>query len=155
MTDKSNPKDVMGSQKDLIHLVPPEAIRGISKAMKYGAREAKRADGTLGYGDYNWRFTKVRLTVYLDAIMRHTMALIDGQDLDPDSGLAHEYHIGANIAIIADAKKYNCLIDDRPKSNLSEEYFKTFTEDETKKELENYLNKPSDGFSIPIKGNPI
>lgn len=112
MTD--NPKDVMGSKKDLISLVPPEGIRGIAKVMKYGAYDARRADGGSGYGAYNWRHTKVRLSIYLDAIARHNMKLIEGEDLDEDSGLPHTYHIGANICIIEDAKKYNCLIDDRP-----------------------------------------
>lgn len=112
-TDNTNPKDVMGRKKDPVSLVPYEAIKGISKAMYYGAFEAKRADGNLGYGPYNWRSTKVRFSIYLDAIIRHTMALAEGQDLDPDSGLSHEDHIGANIAIIKDAKAHNTLIDDR------------------------------------------
>ncbi len=92
----TNPKDVMGSKKDLIHLVPTEAIRSISRAMKYGARDAKRADGQTGYGDYNWRSTKVRLTVYLDAIMRHTMAILDGEDLDKIA----DFHIQDILALI-------------------------------------------------------
>lgn len=119
MSDEANPKDIMGQKKDLISLVPPEGIRGIARAMKYGAREAKRADGGKGYGDYNWRQTKVKLSIYLDAIMRHTMALVEGEKIDKDSGLPHEDHIGANVCIIKDAKKYNCLIDDLEEHYLS------------------------------------
>ena len=112
--DKTNPKDLMGVKKDQIHLVPTEGIRGIARAMYYGAHLAKRADGGVGYGEFNWRDNDVQYVVYLDAIMRHTMALLDGEDLDKDSGLPHEDHIGANISIIKDAKKHGCLIDNRP-----------------------------------------
>lgn len=111
-----NPKDKIGRKKDPIHLVPTEGIRGISHAMRYGAYEAKRVDGKQGYGPFNWRDTKISYTVYLDAIMRHTMKLIDGEDIDQDSGVSHESHIGANICILLDAKKEGVLVDDRPKT---------------------------------------
>jgi hypothetical protein len=82
--------------------------------MRYGAYEAKRVDGQLGYGPYNWRETPVRLTIYIDANIRHSLAILDGEDIDPDSGLPHTSHISANMAIIQDAKKYGTLVDDRP-----------------------------------------
>lgn len=112
--DSTNPKDAVGRKKDLISLVPAEGIRGISRAMRYGAYEAKRTDGKSGYGPFNWRTTPVRLSVYVDALLRHSLALADGQDLDPDSNLPHEDHIGANVCIIKDARKHGTLIDDRP-----------------------------------------
>jgi hypothetical protein len=104
--DSTNPKDLIGIKKDNIHLVPPEAIRGISKAMQYGADK---------YGAYNWRDKKIQYLIYLDATLRHTLALLDGEDLDPDSGLPHIYHIGANAAILIDASKNDNLIDNRHK----------------------------------------
>lgn len=109
-----NPKDQIGRKKDAISLVPPEGIRQISKAMKYGAYDAKRQDGTTGYGPYNWRSIQISYTVYLDAILRHTLALVEGNDLDKDSNLNHLAHIGANVCLLLDAQKHNCLIDDRP-----------------------------------------
>ncbi len=112
-TDITNPKDLMGSKKAPLSLVTYECVKGISQAMYYGAFQAKRIDGKFGYGPYNWRNTEVRYSIYLDAILRHTFALADGEDLDPDSGLPHEDHIGANINLIKDAKKHNKLIDDR------------------------------------------
>lgn len=115
MTDKTNPKDLMGAKKDPISLVPPEGIRCIAKAMYYGAYEAKRLDGTKGYGPYNWRDNKIQYSIYLDAILRHTLALIDRLDIDPDSHQHHLGHIGANVCILLDAMKYGCLVDNRPK----------------------------------------
>lgn len=112
--DITNPKDLMGQKKDLLSLVPPEGIRMIAKAMKYGAYEAKQVDGTRGYGLYNWRDKKVKYSIYLDAILRHVLELIERNELDKDSNIHHLGHIGANICILLDAMKYNCLVDDRP-----------------------------------------
>lgn len=103
--DNTNPKDLIGSKKDNIGLVPPEGIIGISRAMKNGADK---------YGAYNWRSKKVQYQIYLDAILRHTLALIEREDLALDSGCHHLDHIGANVCILKDAMKYHCLIDNRP-----------------------------------------
>lgn len=113
--DDLNPKDAVGRKKDPIHLVPTESIRVCSHAMKYGAFEAKRVDGKQGYGPYNWRETKVSYNIYLDATIRHSLKLLDGEDLDPDSLIHHLGHIMANAAILIDALKTNSLVDDRPK----------------------------------------
>lgn len=109
----TNPKDLMGSKKAPLSLVTYECVKGISEAMYYGAFESKRKDGKTGYGPYNWRQTQVRLSIYLDATLRHTFALANGEDKDPDSGLPHEYHIAANMNVILDARKHGALIDDR------------------------------------------
>lgn len=109
----TNPKDVMGSMKPPLSLLTPAFLEGAARAMEYGAFKAKRKDGKLGYGAYNWRTVKVRLSIYTDAILRHAVALADGEDLDKDSGLPHADHIAANINVIQDANKYGTLEDDR------------------------------------------
>lgn len=103
--DDTNPKDLIGCKKDSISLVPPEGIKEISKAMKNGAEK---------YGAYNWRDKKVQYMIYLDAIYRHTLALVDREDVAEDSQVHHLGHIGANVCILLDAIKYNCIIDNRP-----------------------------------------
>lgn len=103
--DDTNPKDLIGAKKTAISLVPPEGIREIAKAMKNGADK---------YGSYNWRDKKVQYMIYLDAIMRHTLALIDREDIAEDSKVHHLGHIGANATILLDAIKYDCLVDNRP-----------------------------------------
>lgn len=114
MSDSTNPKDLIGMKKDPISLVPPEGIKQIARAMKYGAYEAKQSDGTKGYGPYNWRNKQVQYSIYLDAILRHTLALVDGNDTDTDSGQHHLAHIGANVCLVLDAIKHQNLIDNRP-----------------------------------------
>lgn len=99
-----NPKDLIGSKKLPLSLVPPSAIMGLSLALKEGAGK---------YGPYNWRDIPIRESIYLEACLGHINALIDGEDVDEDSGLWHVYKAQACLAIIADAYLSNTLIDDR------------------------------------------
>ena len=103
-TKPSNPKDIVGSDKVPIHLWPPTATAMGSMALM---------DGALKYGRTNWRVAGVRWSIYYDALMRHTFALFEGEDIDPDSGLPHEAHILACAAILVDAKAAGKLTDDR------------------------------------------
>lgn len=103
----TNPKDNLGLAKVPLSLIPRSAK--VLMAMGLGI-------GAIKYGEYNWRVSKVRLRVYLEALERHADALLDGEDLDPDTGLPHIAFILATSAIIADATfgTTNGSIDDRP-----------------------------------------
>jgi hypothetical protein len=70
-------------------------------------------DGMLKYGRANFRAIGIRYSIYIDALKRHVNALFEGEDLDPDSGLPHEAHVLACMAIIIDAKAAGKLNDDR------------------------------------------
>lgn len=100
----TNPKDAIGSDKIPVHLWPMTAV--IEGAMGL-------LDGMLKYGRSNYRASGVRASIYYDAILRHTMAWFEGEDLDPDSGLPHTCHILACAAIIVDARAAGMLNDDR------------------------------------------
>lgn len=103
--DNTNPKDLIGIKKPQIGLLP-----GAGKI--YGALAMQ--DGAAKYGPYNWRDKKVRYTIYLDALERHLLALRDGENVAPDSGLPHLGHIIACASILADAVEGGFIIDDRP-----------------------------------------
>ena len=77
-----------------------------------GARALEQ--GAEKYGAYNWRITRVRMSIYLDAMERHLLALRDGEDAASDSQVSHLGHILASAAILADAWAAGTLIDDRP-----------------------------------------
>ena len=102
--DESNPKDISGSKKVNLSLVPPVPNILEAKVMELGANK---------YGPFNWRETKVRLTVYQSATLRHLYAIMDGQDIDSESGISHWAHIRANTGIVLDAQESGTLIDDR------------------------------------------
>jgi hypothetical protein len=100
-----NPKDLIGATKAPLTLVPAALLIITSAVMRLGAKK---------YGPYNWRLNKVRRTVYLEAAMRHILSALDGEDVDPESGVPHEAHAAACMGIILDALVTGNLVDDRP-----------------------------------------
>lgn len=100
-----NPKDLLGMKKPPLTLVPPAATILMAMVMKLGAKK---------YGPYNWRKNAVRRTVYLEAAMRHILSSLDGEDVDSESGVPHEAHAAACMAIVLDAMVTGNMVDDRP-----------------------------------------
>lgn len=112
-TEGQNPKDGYGLAKVPLSLVPSAAKTMIAVGL---------AVGDIKYGAYNWRKTKVRLRVYIEALMRHCDELLDGEDIDPECGAPHVAMIGANFAILADAMYGGAgCVDDRPLPGLGAE----------------------------------
>jgi 5'(3')-deoxyribonucleotidase len=101
---QSNPKDSIGSDKIPLHLWPETATVLGSLGM---------LDGALKYGRSNFRAIGVRYSIYLDAIRRHSNALLEGEDNDPDSQIHHLGHVLASAAILVDAMAADKLVDDR------------------------------------------
>jgi hypothetical protein len=100
----TNPKDAIGSDKMPLHLWPETAtVMGCLGLL----------DGALKYGRANWRNAGVKASIYHDALKRHANALFEGEDIDPDSGLPHEAHLLATLAIMVDAKAAGKWTDDR------------------------------------------
>lgn len=120
-----NPKDLIGDTKPDLSLVPQAFNLLVSQAMMDGARK---------YGPYNWRDNAVRNRVYIAAAMRHIAQYLDGEDIDPTSGVYHIGHAGACLAIIADALKTGNLIDDRPRAGPAGRMIRTFGEQSNFKE---------------------
>ncbi len=118
--DKANPKDVFGEAKVPLGLLPAAGKIHGALSMQSGSKK---------YGPYNWRESNVRMSIYLDAIERHLLALRDGEDLAPDSGVTHLGHIIASASIILDAEGTKTLIDDRPPKGPCAEILKEFTKD--------------------------
>lgn len=118
----TNPKDIIGLTKPPLRLVPPALIIHVSRAMANGAKK---------YGPYNWRGNRVRLTVYLEAAMRHILQKLDGEDIEPDSGCTHEAHAAACMGIILDAHACGALIDDRPTKGAAARLIREFTQPQT------------------------
>lgn len=103
-TKPTNPKDMIGSDKVPLHLWPETAtVMGTMGLL----------DGALKYGRSNWRAVGIRLSIYVDALRRHTNAFFEGETIDPDSGLPHMSHILATAAIIVDAMASGNYTDDR------------------------------------------
>lgn len=105
MEQNLDPKKAAGAQKPQLQNIPPELNRQVSQALECGA---------IKYGPWNWWDNNVELMTYLGAMKRHIDALIDGEDIDPESGAHHLGHVAAGCAIVLDARKHGTLVDNRP-----------------------------------------
>jgi len=100
----TNPKDVLGSKKISLSLVPWTAIIGMATAF---------LEGALKYGRFNWRVKGVRASIYVDANLRHLAKYFNGQTRDKATRVHHLDNAMACLAIMRDAEVYGCLVDDR------------------------------------------
>lgn len=103
----SNPKDLIGSSKLSISMVPFTALAHWASA---------HMEGNVKYGRFNWRAVGVRSSIYIDAAFRHLMKYTDGEEADPETGVHHLASVMACCAIILDADACGMLTDDRPPS---------------------------------------
>ena len=103
----SNPKDIIGSDKLPMSLVP-----GTSKAYQ----ALGHLEGMLKYGLVNWRECGVRCSIYMDALERHLEKFKAGEWEAKDTKVPHLASMLACVGIIVDAYECGKLIDDRPMS---------------------------------------
>ncbi len=89
--------------KARISLIPVVAIQGEAEVFGFGANK---------YGAYNFRGGIVYSRL-LDAILRHVLAIVDGQDLDPESGKPHWAHARCCLAMLASMEQDHPELDDR------------------------------------------
>jgi len=114
MADASNPKDLLGTKKTPLRLVPPALSIWTAGVMATGKSKYGELYDVWGYDGANWRMKAVRLSVYLEAIDRHHKGVSDGQWFDEEDGMPHVAHISACVAIILDAWSCGQLIVDIP-----------------------------------------
>lgn len=75
-----------------LSLVNPQLVKAVAEARMYGTEK---------YGDSeNWR--KVEPKRYVDALYRHLLAYIEGNEVDEESGLSHLSHMACNISFLLD-----------------------------------------------------
>lgn len=78
-----------------LSLVNPELVKAVAEVRMYGTEK---------YGDSeNWR--KVEPKRYVDALYRHLIAYIEGNEVDEESGLSHIAHMACNLSFLLD-KEY-------------------------------------------------
>jgi hypothetical protein len=104
-TKETNPKDLIGSRKAKLSVVPAGVLFEIGLGM---------LEGTVKYGRHNYRVAGVRSSVYYDAAIGHLMDFWEGEDVDPESGLSHLIKAIASLVVWRDAMLQGKLIDDRP-----------------------------------------
>ena len=70
-------------------LVPFKELEGVAKVMTFGAQK---------YPANSWK--GVEKERYTAALMRHFVAYMDGEEIDPESGLTHMAHLMCNAVFI-------------------------------------------------------
>jgi hypothetical protein len=81
MTDRAH-----GLGKPRVELISAEWIEGVGRTLAFGANK---------HGDDDWaRGIKWRLVV--GSLLRHSLALLRGQDYDPESGMHNALHVACN-----------------------------------------------------------
>lgn len=101
----TNPKDLIGSDKLPLHLVPDTISVLAATAF---------LEGALKYGQFNWRIAGVRSSIYISALERHTRKYKNGEDSDPKTRVHHLASVIACAGIMLDAELLGKLNDDRP-----------------------------------------
>ena len=71
------------SEKPRMDLLPPKAISEVAKVLGFGAEK---------YGPENWRLLENLQDRYTAGALRHIFAHMDGEELDPESGMSHLAH---------------------------------------------------------------
>jgi hypothetical protein len=107
-TKPLDPKGEAGKLKPQLQLIPPVLSQETAKALSRGAGK---------YGPWNWRENKVEIMTYIGAMKRHLDCILEGEDIDPESGAHHLGHVAASCGIVLDAQKHGTLVDNRPKKS--------------------------------------
>lgn len=71
----------------------PNALVEVSKALRMGEEK---------YGRGNWRIVENKEDRYLAALMRHLVAIHQGEHKDSESGLSHLAHVAVNALFLLD-----------------------------------------------------
>ena len=76
-------------------LVPPSLVLAVAAVREYGVEKYKDPD--------NWRMVEPER--YLDAMYRHLLSYLSGEEYDEERGLPHLWHMACNLAFIIDRQK--------------------------------------------------
>jgi hypothetical protein len=84
-------------------LEAPHAIEAIARVLQFGANKYARS---------NWK-KGLPVTEIIDSMLRHQLAYLNGETIDPESGLRHTDHIACNALFLAEMAITREDMDDR------------------------------------------
>lgn len=93
--------------KPRMELLDPDYLMEVARVLTFGATK---------YSAHNWR-GGISISRLLGALLRHTMALVRGEDLDPETGLSHTAHAGCCLMFLFWTLKNKPEFDDRWRPN--------------------------------------
>lgn len=94
-------------QKSRVELLDPEFLLDVGDVLAFGAHK---------YAAHNWR-GGISYSRLIGAALRHLLAILRGEDLDPESGLPHTGHLGCCVMFLSWMMKHRKDLDDRYVAN--------------------------------------
>lgn len=91
-------------------LLDPAFLEGVASVLAFGANK---------YAANNWR-NGIEYTRLISALYRHLGAINGGEDIDPESGLSHAYHLGCCVMFLSSMMNTRKDLDDRWKPPVAE-----------------------------------
>ena len=88
-------------------LLDSEYLEGVSKVLAFGAKK---------YAAHNWR-NGINYSRLISAAYRHLSAINKGENIDPETGESHAYHLGCCTMFLASMMNHRPDLDDRWKSD--------------------------------------
>ena len=85
-------------EKPRLYLLPPHTLLEVGKVLTFGAAK---------YDEYNWKKLDNLQNRYTGAAMRHLLAHMQGEELDPETGLDHLAHAICCLMFKLEAKLEN------------------------------------------------
>ena len=95
--------------KPPMELLDPLALEGLARVLEFGKNKYTKDGKT---GAHNWR-GGISYGRLIGALLRHTMAILRGEDIDPESGLPHVDHVGCCWLFLSNMMKTRPDMDDR------------------------------------------
>lgn len=123
------------AEKLPLHLIDTDAINGLAAVLDFGAKK---------YAPNNWR-AGISYTRLIGAMLRHTFAILKGEDNDTESGLPHIDHVGCCWMFLSAHMKTMKHMDDRYSTQSK------LVGDSTESTTFNELT----GFTVPTYGHWI
>lgn len=124
MTKDTNPKSLVGTFKwRQFFTIPQRVLWEVGVAM---------LGGGMKYGRHNYRVTGVRASVYVDASMGHISQWVEGEDMDPESGLSHITMAITSLIVLRDGMLEDNFTDDRPPQHHGLDEHRKFLQDRVK-----------------------
>lgn len=91
--------------KSRIDLIDSEWLEGVGHVLRFGANK---------YAAHNWR-GGIHVSRLIAGIYRHLGAINRGEDIDPESGMSHIYHLSCGAMFLSWMLKHRSDLDDRYK----------------------------------------
>jgi hypothetical protein len=91
------------NEKPPMALLDPAFLEGVASVLGFGANK---------YAAHNWR-NGIAYSRLISAAYRHLGAINKGEDIDPESGLSHAYHLGCCVMFLASMLYTRPDLDDR------------------------------------------